>query len=165
MDNSRLTGSERTGILWILAITISTDWGHQIIGPHLKKRGISVKAFVYTITLLLSYDRWTQDTHNTRWEVNWAEPAVCELMELMQQKLPNPRKIKKKAQKVTTKSQKKKKTSTDTKKKRKTKRKKKVNGQKKLHFHSKNVQEKMTSKVPMVGTKSSTMHCGHSFCK
>jgi len=125
MDNSRLTGSERTGILWILAITISTDWGHQIIGPHLKKRGISVKAFVYTITLLLSYDRWTQDTHNTRWEVNWAEPAVCELMELMQQKLPNPRKIKKKAQKVTTKSQKKKKTSTDTKKKRKTKRKKK----------------------------------------
>ena len=96
LDNSRLTGSERTGILWILSITIYTDWGRDIIGPHLKKRGISVKAFVYTITLLLSYDRWTQDTHTLRWELDWAEPALCELMELMQQKLPNPRKIKQK---------------------------------------------------------------------
>ena len=98
LDNTRVTGSERTGILWILSITIYTDWGREIMGPHLKRRGISVKAFVYTITLLLSYDRWTQDTHNRRWELDWAEPALCELMELMQKKLPNPRKIKRKTQ-------------------------------------------------------------------
>ena len=55
LDNSRLTGLEHTtGILWILVIRIYTDWGRAIMGPHLKKSGISVEGFVYTITLLLS---------------------------------------------------------------------------------------------------------------
>ena len=58
------------------------------MGPHLKKRGISVEAFMYTIPLVLSYDRWTQDTHNHQWELDWVKPALWELMELMQEKLP-----------------------------------------------------------------------------
>ena len=47
-----------------------------------------MEAFVYTITLLLSYDCWTQDTHSLQWELDWVELALCELMELMQEKLP-----------------------------------------------------------------------------
>ena len=93
LDATRITGSEMVGTIFILIVVFHTDWGQQLMSPYIKKapKGVTMSGLIRTMTLLLSYDRWTQDRNIRRWELNWAKSALCSLMEDMQRHLPNPR--------------------------------------------------------------------------
>ena len=145
LDMSRLTGSERMGTVLILAIALSCDWGRTIMKKYLDAKGLSFVGVLNAVTMLLAYDRWTQDRNITRSDLDYAEPAVCELMENVLRFLPKPR-IEKQKRVI-------------PKKKKAVSKKKKKRKQQKPAGSSKREPRRET-RAPMVGTKLSSTHFG-----
>lgn len=90
LDNTRLTAGERKGVYFLLAISLRTKRGAEIMRDFLKKRRISMTNVIGTMSLLLAYDAWTKGSAIKKWELDNAGPAVAKLMKDMIQYLPMP---------------------------------------------------------------------------
>ena len=132
LDGTRVTGSERIGIVYILCIVLRTTWGESLLRKYIEGKPYTVEKVRQALTALLSFDRWTQDRNIRRWELNYADAALCELMEKVIKHLPKPRVV---AEKSSTQNKKKgnKTTPPAKKRKEKTPKKKKESEKKSKH--------------------------------
>jgi hypothetical protein len=88
MDRSRVTGTERKGNLFIFLVSLHTFQGIGIMKPFLDRADITLAQFAETITMLLSYDRWSLGRNIRRREVMYAHLAAEELMRNIMRNLP-----------------------------------------------------------------------------
>ena len=87
-DGTRVTGDERRGNCFGLAIGMTSQSGSKVLLQHCKNAGILVADVVETIALLLAYERWIM-SHMKKWELENAFPAVSFLMDMIKRNLPN----------------------------------------------------------------------------
>ena len=88
LDLSRLKGDEVAGNLHVFVVCMHTVQGRKMMQPFLDRAGVPMPKFIYTLTLLLSYEQWTESRNVSRWEVAHSMPAVEELMRCIVRYLP-----------------------------------------------------------------------------
>ena len=88
MDQTRVTGVERAANVMVFAILLYTKQGQELMHPFLHRAGISIQLMRKALKLLLSYEQWYMALSNDRLDVITAQPAVNELMKMLQKAFP-----------------------------------------------------------------------------
>jgi hypothetical protein len=85
-DGTKMCGSEQSNC-FVLLCAMHTQLGQSLLANKMRERRISLRKFIYSLKLYLSFERWVNESH-PRSQINWSRKLLGELITLIKECFP-----------------------------------------------------------------------------